>query len=99
MATKTRSVYVRVEPQVKEEAEEVLGALGLPLSSAINLFLRQIAIRQGLPFPVALPHKHRVEIGLMSAAEKQEALEEGYRSYLCGEGRPADDVFASIEKE
>ena len=41
---------VRVEPEVKNQAESVLSELGLPTSVAINAFYRQIIINNGLPF-------------------------------------------------
>lgn len=99
MATKTSSVYVRLEPGVKESAEQVLSALGLPLSSAVNIFLKQVAMRRCIPFSLSLPEKHRVELGQMSAEEVSEALNDGYQAYLRKEGRPADDVFQAMEKD
>ena len=99
MATKTSSVYVRLEPGVKESAEQVLTALGLPLSSAANIFLKQVAMRRCIPFSLALPKEHRVELKQMSAEEVGEALNDGYQAYLRKEGRPADDVFQAMEKD
>lgn len=42
MATKTSNVTARVEPEVKEQAETILSDLGIPVSTAINIFYRQI---------------------------------------------------------
>ena len=47
---KDANLSIRVDKEVKEQAEEVLKRLGIPMSSAINIFLNQIIIRQGLPF-------------------------------------------------
>lgn len=49
-------VRARVESALKESAERVLNQLGLSTSQAITLFLRQVELRQGLPFPVELPN-------------------------------------------
>jgi len=49
---KTSNVFARVEPEVKEQAEQVLTDLGIPMSNAINLYLRQIVIQGGIPFEV-----------------------------------------------
>ena len=38
MATKTSNVTARVEPEVKEQAETILSDLGIPVSTAINIF-------------------------------------------------------------
>ena len=39
---KSANVTVRVEPDVKEKAEAILSELGIPTSTAINMFYRQI---------------------------------------------------------
>lgn len=49
---KTATARARMEPEVKEEAEKILGACGLSPSEAIGLFYRQVILHQGLPFPV-----------------------------------------------
>ena len=43
MASKTANLYARIEPDVKEQAENILSALGIPVSGAINMFYKQIA--------------------------------------------------------
>ncbi|MBA3564361.1 MAG: type II toxin-antitoxin system RelB/DinJ family antitoxin [Gammaproteobacteria bacterium] len=48
-------VRARVEPALKENAERVLKQLGLSTSQAITLFLKQVELRKGLPFPVEIP--------------------------------------------
>ena len=50
MATKSANVYARIEPDVKEQAEGILAALGIPASNAINMFYKQIILQRGLPF-------------------------------------------------
>ena len=40
MPTKTSNIFARVEPEIKDQAEAVLREIGLPMSSAIGLFLR-----------------------------------------------------------
>lgn len=53
------SIKTRIEPELKDQAEATLNALGLDLSSGIRLFLTQVVLMQGLPFPVALPTPNR----------------------------------------
>jgi DNA-damage-inducible protein J len=55
--SKTATVRARVEPELKKEAEDLLGKLGLSATQAIALFYRQIALRQGLPFDVVIPNE------------------------------------------
>jgi len=49
LSTEIRS---RIEPELKEAAQEVLNRFGLNLSDAIRLFLRQVVAAKGLPFDV-----------------------------------------------
>ena len=52
---KTANLYVRIEPDVKEQAESILSELGIPASNAINMFYKQIILHKGLPFEVKIP--------------------------------------------
>lgn len=52
--SKTSNLYVRIEPHVKNQAEAILDMLGIPASTAINIFYRQIILQKGLPFEVKL---------------------------------------------
>lgn len=52
MSNLTSAINVMVDGEVKEEATIILKDLGLSMSSAINLFLRQVIKRDGLPFEV-----------------------------------------------
>lgn len=46
----TSEIRSRIEPELKEEAQDVLNRFGLNLSDAIRLFLRQVVAAKGLPF-------------------------------------------------
>jgi len=54
------SVNVRVSKKVKTNAEKVLSELGLSMSEAVNIYLRQIALRGGIPFDLRLPNRKTV---------------------------------------
>jgi DNA-damage-inducible protein J len=46
----TTEIRSRIEPELKDEAQAVLGRVGLNISDAIRLFLRQVVAVKGLPF-------------------------------------------------
>lgn len=46
-----------MEPGTKRHAEGVLSKLGISPTEAIRVFYRQISLRGGLPFPVAIPNE------------------------------------------
>ena len=52
---KSATLNLRVNPQVKESAELVLNQLGIPMSTAVTMYLNQIALTGGIPFAVTLP--------------------------------------------
>jgi len=52
METKTSAINIQIDSNVKKDATLVLTDLGLSMSSAINLFLKQVIKKNGLPFEV-----------------------------------------------
>ncbi len=55
--SKTETIRARIEPGLKRDAEAVLKKIGLTSSEAITLFLTQVKLAKGLPFPVHVPNK------------------------------------------
>lgn len=55
MAAKTANVMARVEPSVKEQAEEIMEMLGIPVSVVINTLYKQIIMTRSIPFSLSLP--------------------------------------------
>lgn len=51
----TTPTQIRIEENTKRQAVELLEGLGLNLSDAINMFLRQVILRKGIPFDVTYP--------------------------------------------
>ena len=72
---KTSNLSIRIEPNLKNEAEEVLSNLGLSLSGAVNLFFKQIILNNGLPFEVKMPTKKPMEYELLTDEELVETLD------------------------
>ncbi len=58
---KTALLNTRAGPELKGQAEFVLSKLGLSMSEAVTLFLRQTVQQQGLPFAVRLPNRETEE--------------------------------------
>ncbi|HCJ08226.1 MAG: type II toxin-antitoxin system RelB/DinJ family antitoxin [Lachnospiraceae bacterium] len=99
MATKSANLYARIEPNVKEQAESILSALGIPASSAINMFYKQIILNRGLPFEVKLPADRMVDVTKLTEAEWDAELEKGYADMTAGRTKPAKQAFADIRKD
>lgn len=48
------TIAVRTSPEVKEDAKAIFAQLGIDMSAAINLFLKQAIVDRGLPFKPSL---------------------------------------------
>ncbi len=55
-SVKTTTARTRIRPDIKSEAESILHDLGLSVSTAFELFYRQIILNRGLPFDVRIPN-------------------------------------------
>jgi len=95
---KSANLYVRIEPEVKEQAEAILNALGISASSAITMFYKKIILRKGLPFEVKLPD-HPLAISRMTTERLNAELEKGYTQMQKGQTIPAEQAFAEVRKE
>ena len=75
---------VRINDDIKKEITPILNDLGLSLSEAINIFLHQIKLNNGLPFSV----------------KRREAIElnDGYGSYICEYGHLHDYSKLNLRK-
>lgn len=51
----TVQTQIRIDTVVKKQANELFSELGLDMSGAVNIFLRQCIMRHGLPFKVEVP--------------------------------------------
>ncbi len=95
---KSANLYARIEPDVKEQAEAILNALGISASNAITMFYKQIILKKGIPFDVRLPEQP-LDISLMTSEQLNAELEKGYADMKAGRTIPAAEVFADIRKE
>ena len=96
---KSANLYARIEPDLKEQAESILSALGIPASNAITMFYKQIILQKGLPFEVKLPATRSVDISGLTEEQLSEELEKGYADIAAGRTRAAKGVFEGIRKD
>ena len=67
---KTAIIHARTESVLKKDVERVFKTLGLSTTEAVNLFFRQVKLRQGLPFAVEIPNKTTLQVFKDSEAGK-----------------------------
>ena len=58
---KSAMIRAKVEPDLKDEVEQIFRILELSTTEAINLFYIQVRLRKGLPFEVKIPNKTTVQ--------------------------------------
>lgn len=96
---KTATLNLRVNPTVKKRAEEVLARLGVPMSTAIDMYLNQISLTGGIPFAVTLPkNPDTINMDLMTTEELYAKLQKGYDDIEAGNVQNAANAFAKFRE-
>ncbi len=91
---KTATLNLRVNPALKEQAENILQRLGIPMSTAVDMFLNQITLVGGIPFPVTLPKAPAsVNAELMTDDELRAKLRKGLEEAETGRVQDAGAAF------
>lgn len=90
---KSASISMRVNPQIKAQAESIYRSLGITLTEAINIFLHKSILEGGLPFDVRQPRYN---------SETEAAMREA-RDILAGKvpAEPYDSasaMFAALDE-
>ena len=62
---KTISTNIRIDEDVKKQADALFEELGLNMSTAINIFLRQALSNNGLPFEIKAKRPNAVTLSAM----------------------------------
>lgn len=91
---KSEILNLRVNPKLKKDAEAVLGRLGVPMSTSVDMFLNQIVLTGGIPFAMILPSApESIDTTKMSPDEIHDKLQKGYESYKEGRTQNAAKAF------
>ncbi|NCD01324.1 type II toxin-antitoxin system RelB/DinJ family antitoxin [bacterium] len=68
------SITIRTDIQAKNDAQRILSSLGLDMSTAINIFLRQVIQEEGLPFKVVLKHPNATTLKTLAETQNNKNL-------------------------
>lgn len=77
MATNTINLSIRMDTALKHDAEELLSNLGLNMTSAINIYLRQMVREQKIPFEISMKTPNAKTIAAMKEALEMEKTGSG----------------------
>ncbi|MCM1060838.1 MAG: type II toxin-antitoxin system RelB/DinJ family antitoxin [Eubacterium sp.] len=94
---KTETLHIRVNENVKSNAEATLSRLGISISEAVNMFLCQVELTGGLPFEVKLPAPSRT----LAAAKEDlyRKLDEAEDDIRNGRTLNAKDVIGRLREK
>ena len=97
-STRTANVFTRVDPETKEQAEAILNQLGIPMSNAIGMFLKQVVMQRGIPFDVKVPAPAPLVLTSMSKEQIDAELQKGMDDIAAGRVTAAADVEAEMHR-
>ena len=96
---KTVTMNLRVNPSVKQQAEDVLKQLGIPMATAIDMYLRQISMRGGIPFAVTVTKAPaRMNADAMDNRAIHAAIAEGLNDLENDRVQDAHSAFAAFRE-
>ena len=87
---KTDTLHIRIEPKVKQQAEETLKDLGLSITEAINVFLNQVILNNGIPFEIKKPTYNKETLQAMEDTKSNKNLSKTFDS--------VDEMFKELDK-
>lgn len=87
---KTDTLHIRIEPSVKQRAEETLNDLGLSITEAINVFLNQVILHDGIPFEIKKPKFNKETIQTMEDTKNGKNLSKTFDN--------VDEMFEELDK-
>jgi len=96
---RTSNIFARVEPEIKEQAELVLEQLGIPMSNAIGLFLRQVVLQRGIPFELKLPQSKPLSVGTLTEEQFNAEIEKGLADLTYGRVVSAENVAERMRQD
>ena len=87
---KTDTLHIRIEPSVKQRAEKTLNDLGLSITEAINVFLNQVILNDGIPFEIRKPKFNKETIQAIEDTKNGKNLSKTFDS--------VNEMFEELDK-
>ena len=88
----TTNVSIRMDTELKAQADELFAELGMNLSTAFNIFVRQSLREGGIPFEIRTDRPNKETIAAMLEAENI-AKDPNVKGYA-----DLDEMFADLKK-
>ena len=92
---KSATLNLRINPTLKSEAETVLSRLGIPMSTAVDMFLNQVVLVGGITLPKAPAD---IDASQMTDVALHAKLQKGYDDYKAGRTENAAEAFKKFRE-
>ena len=83
------NMSIRIDSELKTQAEQILSQFGMNMTGAVNMFLQQVVRERAVPLSLSLDSSNALYVDLLSARTDRE---QGYR------GRTANEVLADMRR-
>lgn len=96
--SKTANVNVRIQENIKKQAEQILETIGISRATAIDMFYRQTILNNGIPFALKIPK----QLPIRESIDQETfnfLMANGYVQAIQGQSYDIDDVFEELEKK
>lgn len=79
--SKTTTMNIRIEPNLKKEVEEVLTDLGMNISDAVTIYFKQIVLTDSIPLQIKRPKFNKKTLEAIKEADEIMKHPDDYKSY------------------
>ncbi|PMC44788.1 type II toxin-antitoxin system antitoxin, RelB/DinJ family [Gardnerella swidsinskii] len=95
--TKSANVNVRIQENIKQQAEKILETIGISRATAIDMFYRQIILNKGIPFSLTIPKSLPAQDD-MDEKTFNALMAKGYDQAVQSDSYSIDEVFEELER-
>ena len=95
---KDTTLSLRVDSELKNEVEDILKQLGIPMSTAITMYFNQIKMNNGLPFTPKVINRPK-SLPEYTDEELYESCKKAYDSVKNGKGYTVEEVEKIMEEK
>lgn len=89
------STNISIDAETKMKAQAMLADLGMDLSTAVNIFLKQMLYEGGIPFSITREVPNRITLDAMREAQEMYCSPEKYKKYASVDSM-MEDIFGEV---
>ncbi len=92
MAGTTTNISIRMDSELKAQADALFNELGMNITTAFNIFVRQALREGGIPFEISIHQPNRETVAAMLEAERiaKDSTVKGYHNL--------DELYAELKR-